>query len=109
MSIVSPRSDTRSSRPRSPRFGRLRLLLRVVATAVVGYLGLAVVVASPSCREPRPADAVVVLGAAVWPGERPSPALQRRIDRGVELWQAGRAPVLVPTGGLGRYPPSAAC
>lgn len=75
---------------------------------VVAYLGTAVVVASPSCREPRPADAIVVLGAAVWPGERPSPALQRRIDRGIELWQAGLAPALVPTGGLGRYPPSEA-
>ena len=73
-----------------------------------GYLGLALVVASPSCREPRPADAIVVLGAAVWPGERPSPALRRRIDRGVELWQAGVAPLLVPTGGVGRYPPSEA-
>ena len=74
----------------------------------IAYLGAAVVVAGPSCREPRPADAIVVLGAAVWPGERPSPALQRRIDRGVELWQAGAAPVLVPTGGVGRYPPSEA-
>lgn len=83
-------------------------MARLLAALVVAYLGAAVVVASPSCREPRPADAIVVLGAAVWPGERPSPALRRRIDRGVELWRAGLAPALVPTGGLGRYPPSEA-
>ncbi len=65
-------------------------------------------VAWPGCTPPRPADAIVVLGSAVWPDEQPSPSLSRRIDKGVELWQAGLAPVLVPTGGVGRYPPAEA-
>jgi len=80
----------------------------VVSALVIAYVGAAVVVASPSCGDARPADAIVVLGAAVWPGERPSPALERRIGRGTELWLAGVAPTLVPTGGLGRFPPSEA-
>jgi uncharacterized SAM-binding protein YcdF (DUF218 family) len=46
--------------------------------------------------------------AAVWRGERPSPSLARRIGRGVELWQAGLAPVVVPSGGVGRFPPAEA-
>lgn len=94
------------ARPRRPSRGRHVVLL--LAVLGLAYLGAAVVVANPRCDVVRPADAIVVLGAAVWPGERPSPALQRRIDRGVELWRAGLAPVLVPTGGLGRNPPSEA-
>lgn len=52
------------------------------------------------------ADAIVVLGAAVWPGERPSPALARRTAEAVELYRAGRAPLIIFTGGVGTYPPS---
>src|SRR3954466_9218870 len=65
-------------------------------------------VAWPNCQPPRPADAIVVLGSAVWPDEQPSPSLARRIGTGIDLWQAGLAPVLVPTGGVGRYPPAEA-
>lgn len=52
------------------------------------------------------ADAIVVLGAAVWPNERPSPALASRVEGAVDLYKAGYAPVLVFTGGVGTYPPS---
>jgi uncharacterized SAM-binding protein YcdF (DUF218 family) len=62
----------------------------------------------PRCQPTRPADAIVVLGSAVWPGERPSPSLARRITRGIELWQAGLAPILAPTGGVGYNPPAEA-
>ena len=52
--------------------------------------------------------AIVILGAAVWPGGRPSPALERRIGYG---WRAARewpdAPVFC-SGGLGEHPPSEA-
>ena len=45
-----------------------------------------------------PVDAVVVLGAAQWDGA-PSPVFQRRLDRAVELWDAGAAPRIVVAGG----------
>jgi uncharacterized SAM-binding protein YcdF (DUF218 family) len=85
-----------------------RFLVR--STLVAGLLtALACAyVAWPACGPAASADAIVVLGSAVWPGERPSPSLARRIERGIELWQAGLAPVLVPTGGVGRYPPAEA-
>jgi uncharacterized SAM-binding protein YcdF (DUF218 family) len=85
-----------------------RFLVRSVLAAglLTGLTSL--YVARPNCRPERPGDAIVVLGSAVWPGERPSPSLARRIDRGVELWQAGLAPVLVPSGGVGRFPPAEA-
>ena len=47
---------------------------------------------------PRPADAIVVLGAAQYDG-RPSPQLAARLDHVVTLYEQGVAPVVVVTGG----------
>lgn len=48
-----------------------------------------------------PADAIVVLGAQVKADGTPSAALRGRVRRAVELYDAGYAPVLVVTGGVG--------
>ncbi|NUQ11533.1 MAG: YdcF family protein [Gemmatimonadaceae bacterium] len=48
----------------------------------------------------RPADAIVVLGAAQYAG-RPSPVLKARLDHAVDLWKRGMATFLVLTGGRG--------
>jgi uncharacterized SAM-binding protein YcdF (DUF218 family) len=48
--------------------------------------------------EQRPADAIVVLGAAQYDG-RPSPVFRARLDHAVSLHLAGLAPYLVVTGG----------
>src|SRR5262245_1001430 len=53
-------------------------------------------------------DVIVVLGAAVWPGEQPSPALRRRVLHAVGLVQRGYAPHLLVSGGVGKYPPAEA-
>jgi uncharacterized SAM-binding protein YcdF (DUF218 family) len=50
--------------------------------------------------EARPADAVVVLGAAQYDG-RPSPVLRARLDHAVDLYRRGIARTLVMTGGVG--------
>jgi uncharacterized SAM-binding protein YcdF (DUF218 family) len=46
----------------------------------------------------RPADAVIVLGAAQYDG-RPSPVLQDRLDHALELYEAGLTDRIVLTGG----------
>lgn len=46
----------------------------------------------------RPADAIVVLGAAQYDG-RPSPALKARLDHVVQLWRDDRTAHVVVTGG----------
>jgi uncharacterized SAM-binding protein YcdF (DUF218 family) len=46
----------------------------------------------------RPADAIVVLGAAQFDG-RPSKILAARLDHAVDLYRRGIAPVVVVTGG----------
>ena len=53
-------------------------------------------------------DAIVVAGATVWRGGRPSKALTRRTLAGVELWRRGYAPRLVLTGGVGAHGPAEA-
>ena len=48
--------------------------------------------------ERRPADAIVVLGAAQYDG-RPSPVFEARLGHAVDLWKAGLAHTFVVTGG----------
>ena len=49
--------------------------------------------------EERPADSIVVMGAAQYNG-RPSPVFAARLDHAVSLYLAGVAPRLVVTGGM---------
>ncbi len=53
-------------------------------------------------------DAIVVAGCRVEAPGVPSPALRRRTEKAVELYRRGAAPVLLFTGGLGRFPPTEA-
>ncbi len=53
-------------------------------------------------------DAIIVPGCAVRPDGTPSGALRRRTEHAIALWRSGQAPVIVLTGGVGRYPPSEA-
>ncbi len=50
--------------------------------------------------EARPADAVVVLGAAQYDG-RPSPVLRSRLDHAIDLYDRGLVEYLIFTGGVG--------
>jgi uncharacterized SAM-binding protein YcdF (DUF218 family) len=50
--------------------------------------------------DPGPADAAIVLGAAVTDGA-PTPVFEQRIQHAVDLYHAGTVHVLVLTGGVG--------
>lgn len=56
----------------------------------------------------RPADAIIVLGSKVDPGGRPGPSLAARIQHAIALYQAGYAPYMIFSGGVGDNPPSEA-
>lgn len=76
---------------------------RVATVAALGVLAgaaaLAVDIATyASQSDDGPADAAVVLGAAVWT-DRPSPVFAARIDHAVDLYARGRVPLLILTGG----------
>jgi uncharacterized SAM-binding protein YcdF (DUF218 family) len=69
----------------------------VSALAIIGWTTWRIVdVGNHDDR--RPADAIVVLGAAQYDG-RPSAILKARLDHAIELYEAGLAPYLVVTGG----------
>ncbi|MBM3747622.1 MAG: YdcF family protein [Acidobacteria bacterium] len=53
--------------------------------------------------EARPADVILVLGAAEYRG-RPSPVLKARLDHGLELYRRRLAPRILTTGGAGGDP-----
>jgi uncharacterized SAM-binding protein YcdF (DUF218 family) len=76
----------------------LILAAALLATAVtLGYTALRI--SSQGERdERRPADAIVVLGAAQFDG-RPGGVFAARLDHAVELFQEGLAPILIVTGG----------
>lgn len=81
----------------------LRITLRVLValvSALVLYTGITFVQVWQESEEDgaRPAQAIVVLGAAQYDG-RPSPVLQERLDHALALYQQGLAETIVVTGG----------
>jgi uncharacterized SAM-binding protein YcdF (DUF218 family) len=65
-----------------------------------GFL-LTRIYAYSSKSDTAPADAAIVLGAAVW-GTRPSPVFAERINHAIALYQAGKVRAMVFTGGIGQ-------
>ena len=80
-----------------------RTFLQVLVVALAGFLLLLVyaiyrIAAQGEIDEARPADAIVVLGAAQYSGE-PSGVFEARLQHAVSLWKQGLAPYLIVTGG----------
>jgi uncharacterized SAM-binding protein YcdF (DUF218 family) len=89
--------------PRRPRrrWGRWALLsLAGLLVLVLGYylVTLYQVWSTGNADEARPADAIVVLGAAQYDGT-PSPLLASRLDHALDLYRRGLADTIVVTGG----------
>jgi uncharacterized SAM-binding protein YcdF (DUF218 family) len=79
----------------------LRILAGLVLVAVFawGCILLAIFIFGRR-DEARPADAIVVLGAAQYNG-KPSPVLKARLDHAVGLYKRDIAPMMILTGGVG--------
>jgi uncharacterized SAM-binding protein YcdF (DUF218 family) len=71
-----------------------------VLVVAVGYVAVTFlqVLAASELDEARPAQAIVVLGAAQYDGV-PSPVLANRLDHAAQLYLDGIAPLIVVTGG----------
>ena len=84
-----------------------RMVLRVaavlIALAVLGELVLMALVYRTTLKAypPARADAIIVLGARVYPDGALSLTLSRRTEKGFAAWQAGLAPALIVCGGQG--------
>lgn len=78
-----------------------RILTIVVVTAFTLWaISAAAVMVWSSRDEARPANAIVVLGAAQYAG-RPSPVLRARLDHALDLWHKHLGQLLILTGGTG--------
>jgi uncharacterized SAM-binding protein YcdF (DUF218 family) len=86
---------------RTTRRFLLRLLL-VLAAAGLVYGGMLFyrIAQQSHMDEARPADVIVVLGAAEY-GGRPSPVYRARLEHAAELFQRGLAPFIITSGGPG--------
>jgi uncharacterized SAM-binding protein YcdF (DUF218 family) len=82
------------------RIIRRVLTVVVVAVFLVWAVSAAAVLTWSSRDEARPAQAIVVLGAAQYAG-KPSPVLRARLDHALELWNRHLASLLILTGGTG--------
>lgn len=79
---------------------RRRVAVVVFTLLALGWMVSAVTVLRAATRDAaRPAQAIVVLGAAQYRG-RPSPVLRARLDHAVGLYARGIAPRVVVTGGI---------
>jgi uncharacterized SAM-binding protein YcdF (DUF218 family) len=92
---------------RTLQHGLVRLGLGLGLTATVVVAALAVHVWRHAqerlARAPaHGADAVLVLGNRAYLNGHPNPCLTNRVDVGVQLWRAGRVPLLLLSGGVDR-------
>lgn len=92
-----------TSQARKRSAGRWILLITALA-ALTWYAVVCTLVARQQWRdETRPADALVVFGAAEYAG-KPSPVFRARLDHAYELWERHIAPYIITTGGYGGDP-----
>lgn len=80
----------------------IRRMLTVGMIAVFAFwiASATAVLVWASRDEARPAQAIVVLGAAQYSG-KPSPVLRARLDHALDLWNRHLASLLILTGGTG--------
>src|SRR5205809_528472 len=76
------------------------LTVAVLTVFVLWIVSVSAVFTWSNRDEARPAQAIVVLGAAQYAG-KPSPVLRARLDHGLDLWNRHLAPLLILTGGTG--------
>ncbi len=77
------------------------LLLIAAAAATVWFWTLFWKINRASVGQPlQPADAIAVFGAAEYRG-RPSPVLNARLERALDLYHRGYAPIIITLGGGG--------
>jgi len=109
---LSLRRLARIPKARFRRAGRHILIGAVIAVIAIAFINIAVVITTsidimtPEAaaawvqRDGGKADAVLVLGAAVW-GETPSPILADRLDAGMRVFGAGASNLMLLSGDNG--------
>ncbi len=94
------KAKAKAKAQRAVKFIRRLLTVLVALCFGVWLVSAAAVLVWSSRDEARPAEAIVVLGAAQYAG-RPSPVLRARLDHALELWDRHLSSLLILTGGTG--------
>ena len=81
------------------KIGKALVLTLCVVVLAVGLIASRIY-SFRNVRSEAPADAAVVLGAAVWTAEV-SPVFRERINHGIDLYRRGKVRKLIFTGGQG--------
>ena len=90
-----------NARRRKPRRGVFGWSWRLLLVVLFWLVGVAAYITWVGQRDDaRPADAIIVLGAAAYDA-KPSPVFEERIRHGIDLYRRGLAPKLIFTGGYG--------
>lgn len=90
-----------NARRRNPRRGVFGWTWRLLLMVLFWLAGVAAYITWVGQRDDaRPADAIIVLGAAAYDA-KPSPVFEERIRHGIDLYRRGLAPKLIFTGGYG--------
>jgi uncharacterized SAM-binding protein YcdF (DUF218 family) len=90
-----------NARRRNPRRGVFGWTWRLLLMVLFWLAGVAAYITWVGQRDDaRPADAIIVLGAAAYDA-KPSPVFEERIRHGIDLYKRGLAPKLIFTGGYG--------
>ncbi|UOV03174.1 YdcF family protein [Pseudoxanthomonas mexicana] len=90
-----------NARRRNPRRGVFGWTWRLLLVVLFWLAGVAAYITWVGQRDDaRPADAIIVLGAAAYDA-KPSPVFEERIRHGIDLYKRGLAPKLIFTGGYG--------
>lgn len=90
-----------NARRRNPRRGVFGWTWGLLLMVLFWLAGVAAYITWVGQRDDaRPADAIIVLGAAAYDA-KPSPVFEERIRHGIDLYKRGLAPKLIFTGGYG--------
>ena len=90
-----------NARRRNARRGVFGWTWRLLLVVLFWLAGVAAYITWVGQRDDaRPADAIIVLGAAAYDA-KPSPVFEERIRHGIDLYKRGLAPKLIFTGGYG--------
>ena len=108
VNVMTSRSVKRKRRRRVRWFAVVCALLLIGSIGLGGlnmYMtqGMAPLIMTSEQAAQGGYDCILVLGCQVWPGGAPSHMLEDRCRRGVELYHAGAAPVIIMSGDHGQW------
>jgi vancomycin permeability regulator SanA len=83
-------------------FGVFGIIALFGINAIVKASVKDMIVSSEEAAELEGVDCILILGAGVWEGGRPSPMLEDRLLQGIELYQVGASDRLLMSGDHGR-------